>query len=47
MLRRPPINLNVQSQNATVLLIREVLDAGLEVTEVHISTTLDTTLNEY
>lgn len=34
MLRRPPVNLNVQSQNATVLLIREVLAAGLDVTEV-------------
>jgi len=36
MLRRPPINLNVQSQNATVTLIREVLAAGLEVTEVYV-----------
>jgi len=35
MLRRPPINLNVQSQNATVTLIREVLAAGLDVTEVN------------
>jgi hypothetical protein len=34
MLRRPPINLNVQSQNATITLIREALAAGLEVTEV-------------
>lgn len=36
MLRHPPVNLNVQSQNATVLLIREVLAAGLEITEVRI-----------
>lgn len=34
MLRRPPINLNVQSQNATISLIREVLAAGLDITEV-------------
>jgi hypothetical protein len=34
MLRRPPVNLNKQSQDATILLIREVLQAGLEITEV-------------
>lgn len=34
MLRRPPKNLNQQSQNATVLLIREVLARGMELSEV-------------
>jgi ribonuclease H2 subunit A len=34
MLRRPPTNLNRQSEEATVLLIREVLKMGLDVTEV-------------
>ncbi|KAJ7475855.1 ribonuclease H2 subunit A [Mycena latifolia] len=36
MLRRPPTNLNVQSQNATVLLIQEVLNKGIELTEVYV-----------
>ncbi|KAI0058208.1 ribonuclease HII [Artomyces pyxidatus] len=36
MLRRPPINLNKQSQDATILLIREVLKAGLELSEVYV-----------
>lgn len=41
MLRRPPINLNVQSENATILLIREVLASGLEISEVcHVYSTL-------
>jgi len=34
MLRHPPTNLNQQSQEATVLLIREVLAAGIELSEV-------------
>lgn len=34
MLRRPPTNLNVQSENATILLIREVVALGLDITEV-------------
>ena len=34
MLRRPPVNLNKQSQDATILLIREVIDSGIELTEV-------------
>ena len=34
MLRRPPTNLNQQSQNATVLLIREVLARGIQLSEV-------------
>jgi hypothetical protein len=34
MLRRPPVNLNKQSQDATILLIREVLQRGIELTEV-------------
>ena len=40
MLRRPPVNLNRQSEEATVLLIREVLDSGIELSEVHSSTFL-------
>ncbi|KAF7330531.1 Ribonuclease [Mycena venus] len=36
MLRRPPTNLNVQSQDATVLLIQEVLKKGIELTEVYV-----------
>ncbi|KAF7312264.1 Ribonuclease [Mycena indigotica] len=36
MLRRPPTNLNVQSQNATVLLIQEVLKMGIELREVYV-----------
>ena len=34
MLRRRPVNLNKQSQNATILLIREVIERGIELTEV-------------
>ena len=34
MLRRPPINLNKQSQDATILLIREVLQKGIKLSEV-------------
>ncbi|KAJ7158754.1 ribonuclease H-like domain-containing protein [Mycena filopes] len=36
MLRRPPTNLNIQSQDATVLLIQEVLEKGIELTEVYV-----------
>ncbi|KAI0359871.1 ribonuclease H2 subunit A [Trametes cingulata] len=36
MLRRPPVNLNQQSQEATVLLIREVLARGIQLTEVYV-----------
>ncbi|KAJ7066962.1 ribonuclease H2 subunit A [Mycena amicta] len=36
MLRRPPTNLNVQSQDATVLLIQEVLKKGIELREVYV-----------
>ncbi|EIM90900.1 ribonuclease H2 subunit A [Stereum hirsutum FP-91666 SS1] len=36
MLRRPPTNLNRQSEDATVLLIREVLQRGLELSEVYV-----------
>ena len=35
MLRRPPVNLNRQSEEATVLLIREVMESGIELSEVH------------
>jgi len=33
MLRRPPTNLNRQSEDATILLIREVLAKGIELSE--------------
>ncbi|KAI9060644.1 hypothetical protein FKP32DRAFT_1632731 [Trametes sanguinea] len=36
MLRRPPVNLNQQSQAATVLLIREVLARGIQLSEVYV-----------
>ena len=36
MLRRPPVNLNKQFQDATILLIREVLQRGIHLTEVAI-----------
>ncbi|KAF8507668.1 ribonuclease H-like domain-containing protein [Gautieria morchelliformis] len=36
MLRHPPINLNQQSQEATVLLIREVLGSGIKLSEVYV-----------
>lgn len=34
MLRRPPTNLNRQSEDATILLIREVLAKGIVLSEV-------------
>jgi ribonuclease H2 subunit A len=34
MLRRPPTNLNRQSEEATVLLIREVIQSGIQLSEV-------------
>jgi len=34
MLRRPPTNLNRQSEDATILLIREVLAKGIKLSEV-------------
>ncbi|KAH9945191.1 ribonuclease H2 subunit A [Epithele typhae] len=36
MLRRPPTNLNVQARQATVLLIREVLARGMQLSEVYV-----------
>ncbi|KAI0782563.1 ribonuclease H-like domain-containing protein [Abortiporus biennis] len=36
MLRRPPINLNRQSEDATILLIREVLQSGIKLSEVYV-----------
>ncbi|KIK63087.1 hypothetical protein GYMLUDRAFT_41399 [Collybiopsis luxurians FD-317 M1] len=36
MLRRPPINLNQQSQNATVMLIKDILDKGIILSEVYV-----------
>ncbi len=34
MLKRPPVNLNQQSRDATILLIREVIDSGIQLAEV-------------
>ncbi|EKM58306.1 uncharacterized protein PHACADRAFT_182662 [Phanerochaete carnosa HHB-10118-sp] len=36
MLRHPPINLNRQSEDATILLIREVLESGVKLSEVYV-----------
>ncbi|KAF8326619.1 ribonuclease H2 subunit A [Cantharellus anzutake] len=36
MLKLPPTNLNTQSENATVLLIREVLSAGIDIAEMYV-----------
>jgi len=36
MLRRPPTNLNRQSEDATILLIRETLAKGIVLSEVSI-----------
>ncbi|THV07439.1 ribonuclease H2 subunit A [Dendrothele bispora CBS 962.96] len=36
MLKRPPINLNQQSQDATVSLIKNVLDKGIQLSEVYV-----------
>ncbi|KAF5377359.1 hypothetical protein D9757_007988 [Collybiopsis confluens] len=36
MLHRPAINLNQQSQNATVLLIKDILDKGIILSEVYV-----------
>ncbi|TCD69344.1 hypothetical protein EIP91_007900 [Steccherinum ochraceum] len=36
MLRRPPVNLNQQSQAATVHLIQEVLKSGIELAEIYV-----------
>ncbi|KAI0749300.1 ribonuclease H2 subunit A [Daedaleopsis nitida] len=46
MLRRPPVNLNQQAQNATVLLIREALARGIELTEVYVDALGKTTTYE-
>ncbi|KAK0446327.1 ribonuclease H-like domain-containing protein [Armillaria borealis] len=36
MLKRPPVNLNQQSRDATILLIREVIDSGIQLAEVYV-----------
>ncbi|OCH94380.1 ribonuclease H2 subunit A [Obba rivulosa] len=36
MLRRPPTNLNRQAEQATILLIREVLQSGIELSEIYV-----------
>ncbi|KAI0719271.1 ribonuclease H2 subunit A [Cerioporus squamosus] len=46
MLRRPPTNLNQQAQNATVLLIREVLARGLQLAHVYVDALGKTTTYE-
>lgn len=37
MLRVPPINLNKQSQDATIQLIRDVLQRGIQLSDVSLS----------
>lgn len=46
MLRIPPINLNKQSQDATVLLIRDALQRGLQLSEVYVDALGNTTTYE-
>ncbi|KAF9449539.1 ribonuclease H2 subunit A [Macrolepiota fuliginosa MF-IS2] len=46
MIKRPPTNLNQQSQDATILLIREILDRGIELTEVYVDALGTTTTYE-
>ncbi|PAV16034.1 ribonuclease H2 subunit A [Pyrrhoderma noxium] len=46
MLRRPPTNLNKQAENATITLIREVLDQGIELSEVYVDALGNTTTYE-
>ncbi|EIW84266.1 ribonuclease HII [Coniophora puteana RWD-64-598 SS2] len=36
MLRNPPINLNKQAQDATILLIQEVLQKGIQLSEIYV-----------
>ncbi|KZP23809.1 ribonuclease H-like protein [Athelia psychrophila] len=43
MLRRIPVNLNQQSRDATVLLIREVIRSGLTLSEVYVDALGNTT----
>ncbi|KAH8118070.1 ribonuclease H-like domain-containing protein [Phellopilus nigrolimitatus] len=46
MLRRPPNNLNKQAEEATVTLIREVLNQGIELSEVYVDALGNTTTYE-
>ncbi|KIM39871.1 hypothetical protein M413DRAFT_446791 [Hebeloma cylindrosporum] len=46
MLRRPPTNLNRQSEDATILLIREVLAKGIVLSEVYVDALGTTTTYE-
>ncbi|PPQ66554.1 hypothetical protein CVT24_007119 [Panaeolus cyanescens] len=46
MQRRPVVNLNKQSQDATILLIREVLDKGIELSDVYVDALGNTTIYE-
>ncbi|KAJ7284999.1 ribonuclease H2 subunit A [Mycena rebaudengoi] len=46
MLGRPPTNLNRQSENATILLIQEVLKKGIELSEVYVDALGTTTTYE-
>jgi ribonuclease H2 subunit A len=40
MLKLPPTNLNKQSQDATVLLIRHALQRGIQLSEVRLPAVL-------
>lgn len=37
MLKVPPMNLNKQSQDATIQLIRDVLQSGIQLSDVSVS----------
>lgn len=43
MLRRPAVNLNKQSEAATILLIQEVLNMGIKLSEVFVDALGNTT----
>jgi len=46
MLKTPPINLNKQSQDATIQLIRDVLQRGIQLSEVYVDALGNTTSYE-
>ncbi|KAF8638318.1 hypothetical protein AX17_002338 [Amanita inopinata Kibby_2008] len=46
MLRRPPVNLNRQSQDATIHLIHQVITSGIQISEVYVDALGNTTTYE-
>ena len=47
MLKVPPINLNKQSQDATIQLIRDVLQCGIQLSDVSVPPSHPPRLNMY